>query len=149
MSDKPTATVREIDGQIVLDDPTALGMIRGVGKHNCLGTFEAQTDRVAHFVRRMEERGDDPDVIAIVLINVDDTELNRSLADTLMPGHDWQVFRDRGEIPFARGLCTREGIQIVLDDFDKEAATKLTEMAGRVAVIVFNHGVAEVFPASL
>lgn len=145
---EPTAKVHVIDGQIVLEDPTAVGMIRAVGKHNCIGTMESQTDRVAYFEKRMEQRGDNPDAVVIVLINVDDTELSRGIADTLMPRHDWQVYRDEGEIPFARGLAGREGIQGMLDDFDKEAAAKLTELAGQVAVIVFDHGVAEVFPAT-
>lgn len=139
------ATVREIDGQIVLDDPEALSLVRAVGKVNCVQTLNDQAERVDYFARRMEERCDSPDEVMIVLINVDDTDLNRSLADTLMPGHDWQAYRDRAEIPFARGLCTREGIQIVLDDFDKEAAKQLSQMPGEVAVVIFDHGVAEVF----
>lgn len=146
VSDKPKATVREINGQLVLDDPAAVGMIRAVGKHNCAGTMEAQADRVAYFKQRIEERGDSPDSVVIVLINVDATEMNKSLANTLMPGQDWQAYRDRGEVPFARGLAGREGIQGVLDHFDPEAAAKLTAVAGKVAVIIFDHGVAEVFP---
>lgn len=145
--DGPRATVRAVDGQLVLDDPAAAEMVRAVGKYNCTGTFEAQEDRIAHFARRMKQRGDSPHAVIIVLINVDDTKLSRSLADTLMPGHNWQMYRDEGEVPFARGLAGREGVQGVLDYFDKEAAAQLTELAGEIAVVVFDHGVAEVFPA--
>ncbi|KKT17798.1 MAG: hypothetical protein UV98_C0001G0001, partial [Parcubacteria group bacterium GW2011_GWB1_43_6] len=62
------------------------------------------------------------------------------------PGHNWQEIRDKGEVPFARGLAMREGIQEVLGTFDKEAATKLQSMRD-VAVVVVDHGVAEVFTA--
>ncbi len=140
------ATVRrDANGQVFLEDPEGRTFVRAVGKANCEKTFEAQTDRVAHFTQRMRERGDSPEHVMIVLINVDDTALSRSLADTLMPGHDWQVIRDTGATPFARGLATREGIQIALDSFEQEAGEKLAGMPGEIAVVVFDHGTAEVF----
>ena len=139
----PRAVVREVDGQLVLDDPDALAVMRAVGKANCRGTFELNAERVEHFKRRVEERGDPPDGVVIVLLNVDDP-YGGALAEILMPGHDWQAYRDRGEVPFARGLAGREGIQDVLEDLDKEAADKLRGAKG-VAVVVVDHGVAEVF----
>lgn len=63
-----------------------------------------------------------------------------------MPGHNWQEIRDKGEVPFARGLAIRDGIQEALGAFDVEAATKLRSMTD-VAVVVVDHGVAEVFAA--
>lgn len=60
-----------------------------------------------------------------------------------MPGFDWQKIRDRGEVPFARGLAMREGIRDALGFFDQEAATKLRDMT--TVVVVVDHGVAEVF----
>lgn len=82
----------------------------------------------------------------IVLLNVDDVH-GGPLAKRLMPQadpKDWQDFRDRGEVPFARGLVSREFIQKALNDFDREAALKLSRITG-VAVVVVDHGVAEVF----
>jgi hypothetical protein len=64
-----------------------------------------------------------------------------------MPGHDWQAYRDRGEVPYARGLASREGLQEGLDTLDPEAATKLRETKGETAIIVMDFGVVEVFRA--
>ncbi|MFH1098676.1 MAG: hypothetical protein V1723_02025 [Candidatus Uhrbacteria bacterium] len=145
MSDAPRATVREIDGQLVLDDPDAVAVIRAVGKHNCRSTLEMNADRVRHFKRRLTDRGLTAAEAVIVLLNVDDPN-GCLIAEVLMPGHNWQEYRDRGEVPFARGLAMREGIESALDCFDKEATIKLREMT-KAAVVVVDHGVAEIFPA--
>lgn len=139
------AIVKEVGGELVLHDPVAAGMISAVNKHNCRNTLEINADRVEHFKRRMMERGLAPTEAVIVLLNVDDPN-GSQIAEALMPGHNWQEYRDRGEVPFARGLAMREGIEGALNIFDKDAADKLREMTG-VAVVVVDHGVAEVFPA--
>lgn len=137
----------EANGQSVIDDPVAVAMISAVGKHNCRNTMELNADRVEHFKQRLTERGLTPDQAVIMLINVDDVH-GGPLADALMPGHDWQKIRDKGEIPFVRGLALRDGIQEALNVFDKDAAIKLQEMKmNTVAVVVIDHGVAEVFEA--
>lgn len=139
------AVIREVNGQLVLDDPVAMAVIHAVEKHNCRNTLELNADRVEHFKRRLTERGMTPDQAVIVLLNVDDVH-GGPLADALMPGHNWQEIRDKGEVPFARGLAMRDGIQEALGAFDKDAATKLQNMSD-VAVVVVDHGVAEVFAA--
>lgn len=144
MSEEPRATVRKIDGQLVLDDPDALAMIRAVGKVNCKGTLTAHYDAVERFMGRFLEADYSPDDVVIVLINVDDPQ-GRPIAELLMPGHDWQAVRDQGMVPYARGLAGREGMQEVLDLIDKDAAQKLKDAAGKVALIVVDHQVAEVF----
>lgn len=141
----PTAVVREVDGQMVLDDPVAVAMVRAVEKHNCRNTFEMNSDRIAHFKQRLSDRGMTAAQAVIVLLNVDDVH-GGPLADALMPGHDWQEYRDRGEVPYARGLAMRGGIQKAIGAFDEEAAAKLKDMAD-VAVVVVDRGVAEVFSA--
>lgn len=144
--DYPRAVVREINGQLVLDDPDALAVIQAVEAHtakqNCRLLFEANQDRVAHFSRRIDERGLTPQEYVIVLLNVDDVH-GGALAEVLMPGHNWQEYRDRGEIPMARGLASREFLQKGLDLVDKKAADKLRAMPGK-AVVVMHQGVAEV-----
>lgn len=80
-----------------------------------------------------------------MILNVDDVH-GGPLADALMPGHNWQEIRDCGEVPFARGLAMRDGIQNAISAFDEEAATKLKDMTD-VAVVVVDRGVAEVFVA--
>ena len=142
---EPRAVVREIEGQLVLDDPDALAVMRVVKKHNCRGTLELNADRITHFKQRLTERGLTASDVVIVLVNVDDAH-GGPLADALMPGMNWQEICDRGEVPFARGLAGRDGIQKALAVFDQEAAAKLQEMTG-VAVVVVDRGVAEVFPA--
>ncbi len=116
---------------------------RVIAKYNCRRTLELHADRVAHFKNRLSERGMTADEAVILLANVDDDN-GRELADILMPGHDWQEYRDRDEVPFARGLAGREGIQVALNAFDAEAAVKLQGIS-TVAVVVVDHGVAEVF----
>lgn len=143
--DATGAVVREVDGQLVLDDPVAVAVISAVEKHNCRNTLELNADRVEHFKRRLTERGMTPEQAVIVLLNVDDVH-GGPLADVLMPGHNWQEIRDKGEVPFARGLAMRDGIQEALGAFDKDAATKLQSMSD-VVVVVVDHGVAEVFAA--
>ncbi len=142
----PMALVREVGGQLVLDDPAAEAVIKAVAKHNCKGTLDLNADRINHFKRRLAERGETPAEAVIVFIKVDDPN-GGMLAQLLMPDHNWQEYRDRGEIPFARGLARRDGIQAALSIFDKEAAEKLRGLTEEVAVVVVDHGVAEVFAA--
>lgn len=142
-TDKPRAIVLEIDGKLVPDDPDAVAMTCAVGKHNCRGTLKLNADRLAHFRRRFKERGMTVSDVVIVIVNVDDVH-GGPLADALMPGMNWQKIRDCGEIPFARGLVGREGIQEALNAFDQEAAKKLRDTTN-IAVVVVDYGVAEVF----
>ena len=140
------ARVHEINGTLVLDDPDALGMIKAVARHNCRLTFEGQAERVAHFKRRISEKNLSPDGVVIVLLNVNDS-CGKMLADVLMPGQDvmWQSMRDEGQIPFARGLAGREGIEEAVATLDQEIGDKLCAMKGKVAAVVVDHGVVEAF----
>ena len=144
-----TATVTyAADGSILLDDPVALAVARAVGKHNCRVTFEAQADRVAHFKQRIADRGEPQGDCVIVLLNVDDL-YGGALAEILVPGHGaaWQAMRDGGLVPFARGLARRDGIEDFVSVLDPEAAGKLRAMRDKVAVVVMDHGVVEIFEA--
>lgn len=85
--------------------------------------------------------------IVIVLINVD-SPIGHTLGDALMPHFDWQSIRDRGEVPFARGLAMRGGIQDVLDTVDRDIGDKLRTMKAGPAVVVVDHFVVEAFEAS-
>jgi len=125
--------------------PAEEGVIRAVQKHNCRGMFEANTERVRHFTARASARGLTPAEVVIVLINVD-APYGSPLADALMPGHDWQSYRNRGEIPIARGLAGREGIAEAVRIIDPEAADKLDAMTG-LAVVVVDFGTVEIFAA--
>lgn len=140
----PQAYVDVIDGKIVLIDPVGYAFVQAVNKSNCENTYLAQIDRIRYFKNRISEKQLDPKSVVITLINVDSL-YGTEIAEALMPGHDWQQYRDKGEIPFARGLAMKEGMGEMIATFDKEAAEKITKME-EVPVIVMDHNVIEVFP---
>jgi hypothetical protein len=141
-----STVVQEIRGQAVLLDAATSYLVGVVEKLNCQRTLELHAERVAYFKTRMEERGLTANEAVIVVLNVDDVH-GGQITEMLMPGpQNWQEIRDRGEIPFARGIAMREGIQEILSEFDKEAAKKLAGMKD-VAVVVVDRGVAEIFIA--
>lgn len=139
------AVIREIDGKIVLDDSVGLEVAKAVERHNCRLTRDANAERIAHFARRVSERGDSVLDVVIIIANVDDVH-GRILADASMPGFDWQRIRDQGQMPFARGLAGRRGIQDFLNKIDHVAAEKLRNEPG-LAVVVVDRGVADVYKA--
>lgn len=139
------AYVTEVDGQTVLVDPVAYSVMKAVEKHNCKNTLELNADRVDHFKNRIVEKGLNPEEMAIVVINVDDPH-GAPIAELLMPNFNWQEIRDKGEVPFARGLVYRQSMQEIINEFDEEAAKKMSETSGTIVVVV-DHGVAEVFSA--
>ena len=121
MSDEPRAVIREVDGHLVLDDPAALAVVRGVAKHNCRAILEMHADRVIHFRGRLEHHHATSGDQVIVIINVDDPH-GGPMADVLMPGHDWQPMRDAGMVPFARGLAGRDGLLQSVPDQESRSA---------------------------
>jgi hypothetical protein len=141
----PTAVVRKVNGQTVLDDPELRGVTAGVGKAQCKGTFEANLDRVEHFKNRFKALGLTADEFVIVILNVDDLH-GGPLAYRLMPNADWQSVRSLGQTPFARGLVNRKCVQEYLGLFDPTAAEKLRAMQN-LAVVVIDYEVAEIFEA--
>lgn len=100
---KPKIEIQIIEGEATMNNPHAAAVMRAINKQNCSKTLEVNAERVAHFKRRLEERGLTPASNVIVVLNVDDVH-GGPLADILMPGFNWQEIRDRGEIPFAEGL---------------------------------------------
>lgn len=139
----PRATVKEINGQVVLEDPAAVALVTAVNKANCKNTFDVNSSRVEHFKNRMQERNLTPKDVVIAFLSVDDKN-GEELANFIMPNYNWQEIRDRGEKPFLRGLVGRNFIQEALEIFDKEAAEKLEKIDG-IATVVVDYGVAEIF----
>lgn len=137
------AEVHEIDGQTVLIDPEGVAVVRAIAKLNCNKTFDANSGRVQHFQQRIVQLGKNPKDVLIVVLNADDPH-GGALANQLMPDQDWDEYRKLGQVPFARGLAMRDGIQELLDVLDKEAGDKLRQIEG-VAVLVMDYGVAEVY----
>ncbi len=140
------ATIREVNGRLVLDDPDALAMVRALEKHNCRGTLSVNADRVAAFDARAKERGFSYRDAVIVVLMVDDPNA-AMMADVLMPGHDWDAIRATGDVPVARGIADRGFVESALCLFDNEALEKLRSR-NSMSVVVVNGGVAEIFDPS-
>ncbi len=143
-SDSPRARVIEVNGQLQLDDPDARAMMKAVAQHSCLATAKNQRDRILYFVDRMRILEKPAHEVLITCINVD-ARYGADFADALMPGTDWQSYRDRGEIPFARGLALRPPLQLAVSALDPEVGEKMKTIPG-IVVLVVDHGVVEVFP---
>lgn len=155
--EKPSAFITQKDGQLILNDPIAEGVMtaiashnKQVGKENCRIIYEdpEQQERIKHFANRIAHRGLSNNDVVIALISVDDI-YGRPLANHLMPGMDqmWQDFRDKGQKPFARGIVMRREMEETVSYIDKEAGSKLKEHKG-VAVVVIDSGTVDIFPGN-
>jgi|GEM_PF-3247219 len=86
-----------------------------------------------------------PEDFVIVCIEVDDPHWTE-LADYLVPNQDWQKFRDRGEIPVARGSVLsniREFIKEMVPDITEALYRELPD--GNVRAVVMGSGGASVY----
>lgn len=86
-----------------------------------------------------------PENFVIVCIEVDDPNWTE-LTDYLMPNQDWQKFRDRGEIPVARGSVfsnIREFIKEMVPDITEALYRELPN--GDVRAVVMGSGGASVY----
>lgn len=137
------AYIAVIDGKTVLIDPLGYALIQAVNKYNCENTFIAQMERIQHFKNRITEKELDPNSVVITIINVD-SPYGPEIAEALIPGHNWQQYRDKGEVPFARGLAMKKELIAMINTFDKEASEKITKTKG-IPVIVIDYGVVEIF----
>ncbi|HSX00589.1 MAG TPA: hypothetical protein VLH38_06160 [Patescibacteria group bacterium] len=103
--------------------------------------FRANAERIWHFKQRAEELGRGGQDTVITLINVDDP-VGGMLADVLMPGHDWQRYRDAGELPIARGLAGKDGIPEFLEAAGYNVAAAELAGASELMVVVLDAEVA-------
>lgn len=78
----------------------------------------------------------------VICIDVDDPKWTL-LANVLMPGHDWQQYRDQGLKPVARGVVNRESIEAIA----KEAYPAVFGFDVDSPVAVFSAGGVSVFSA--
>ncbi len=99
--------------------------------------LSAYEPRLAHFARRVRALGRDPTTLVIVVLEVDDP-VGGALADALMPGHDWQAIRARGEMPVACGLAEKRGVaEAVRRVWGEDSSAKLLGVPAKsVAVCV-------------
>jgi hypothetical protein len=103
--------------------------------------FKANSGRMKHFKQRVEELGRTGRDTVITLIDVNDP-VGEILAEVLMPGHDWQQYRDAGKIPIAQGLAAKSAMPDFLQSFGYETAAEELAMADDLKVIVLSAGAA-------
>jgi hypothetical protein len=124
MSDEaPMARVVERDGQLVLEDPVGYAVATAVERVNL---YRADSEAVRRLERRAEKKGAEVgSPFAVVVIDVDCPTWS-DLVAMLMPGHDWNQFRARGEQPVARGVVPRDFLCQLLDDVRKQSGELVT-----------------------
>lgn len=129
------------DGPIVPDpheSPTKKQLEKA---QEAMNFFKANAERLRHFKQRVEELGRTGEDTVITLIDVDD-RVGKILADILMPGHDWQKYRDAGETPVARGLAAKDGMPEFLRDAGYNLAANELLATSNLQVVVLYSGVA-------
>jgi hypothetical protein len=81
--------------------PIAVGVS---ARNGCDHTYLINEDRIDYFQSRVAELGKNPAAVVVVVINVDEPSgFGRNLAESLMPGADWQSMRDLGQVPVRAG----------------------------------------------
>lgn len=78
----------------------------------------------------------------VICVDVDDATW-RTMVDFLMPGADWQQYRDQGLKPVARGVVNRESIEAIA----KEAYPAVFGFDVDSPIAVFSAGGVSVFSA--
>lgn len=125
------------DGRAVGPELDELTETRRSAVDDSVGFFTANADRVRHFANRVTELGRSGSDTVITLIDVDDPSGNgKLLADMLMPDHDWQQYRDRGETPVARGLAAKDAFPDILAELGYDVAAHELASTEDLRVIV-------------
>lgn len=107
--------------------------------------FQPNKERLEQMAFRAIQRGLTPDKFMTVCIDVDDPSWTE-VVDTLMPNHDWQQYRNRGEKPVARGTAMasiNDYLRKVVPDIETALTGPLPD--GTVRAIVMADGGASVY----
>ena len=119
-------------------EPIAFCPVEGIGITDVerVQLFMLNEERLRQLAKRarvksLEESGPQ----GVICIDVDDPTWT-PLVDMLMPGHDWDAFRARGEKPFARGVVPLELIETVAKEF-YPAVGEFSSRDGVVNMAVF------------
>jgi len=111
-------------------------------RHNL---FELNVVRLAQLAYKGLNRGMKPDEFAVICIDVDDPTWTDEV-EVLMPGHDWQQYRDHGEKPIARGNVSAEFCRYIgriVPGISKELLKDVSR--DRIQVIVLGSGGASLY----
>lgn len=107
--------------------------------------FQLNKDRLEHMAFRALKKGMSNEDFVAVCIDVDDPSWTE-VVDLLMPGHNWQEYRDRGEKPVARGTA-----MAVINEYLSEVVPDIAPVlvghlpTGVVRAIVMGDGGASVY----
>lgn len=125
-------------------EPIAYCPVDSVGVTDIQRAFfhRENADRLAELRDRAFQKGADDFVV--VCIDVNDKTWTK-LVDWLMPGHDWEPYRARGETPVARGVVPRAPMEDVVKTFYPAAVKDLKTGPNLVNVLVFAAGGVGVF----
>ncbi len=134
-----------IDRNGVLRDPHALAVIHAVERENCRRILVNEfMEPLQRFAMRMRERGLTMAQAMLVSFNVDEP-VGAAFADEMMPGYAWDEIRAKGQVPYARGIAMRDGLQEVLDANFPHAGASLRAITEDVAILVADRGIVTVF----
>jgi len=107
--------------------------------------YRQNEDRLGELAHRAIQKGMGVNDFVTVCIDVDDPSWTE-LVDELMPGHDWDAYRARGEKPVARGT-----VNASIVDYLSEVVPDITPALrgnlppGKARVIVMGNGGASVY----
>lgn len=139
--DQPTATVREVDGQLVLEDPVGFAIMTSIER---LNLYNSDPESVKRLEARAVEKSKSNESFGVVIIDVDVATWT-DLVEALMPNYDWQQFRDRGEKPIARGVVPRGLLMEMLGIVNEKAKVVPDPFPTGVFTAVFGMGGVTVF----
>lgn len=129
------------DGSIVPVTSEQLTDDQLANTYLAMDLYKHNAERMGHFKQKVEALGRSGADTVITLLNVDDP-VGKVLADIVMPGHDWQKFRDAGETPVARGMVTKGAIPEFLTHYGYTKTADELAMTDELKVLVISSGVA-------
>lgn len=129
------------EGPIVPDPDKKVDEDHLASTEAAMTLLRGNIERVEHFKARAEALGLSGRDAVITLANVDD-QAGGLLADLLMPGHDWQQYRDAGQMPVARGLAPKETVTEFLSATGYNVAAAELISTEELRVVVLEAGVA-------
>lgn len=108
--------------------------------------YQQNVERLEHIAFRQIKKGMSHDAFVMVAIDMDDPEWS-DVGDDLMPGENWQQYRDRGEKPIARGAAMADPLVDYISEVVPDVAPALKgPLPERVVrAIVMAYGGASVY----
>lgn len=114
------------------------------GEMICHRTLLDNLDRVEHFKKRMEMKGLTSKEAVIVIIN-GNGGFGEELASVVMPENWDKEYREKGMIPYARGIMFREALGKVIADVAPEVSEAFSVEDKIVILVVEEPDIVAVF----